>query len=95
MKILFSSALGYSYTAFRQAALLYEETVDDQEFNALCEDVASGVTIHPEFVPLLQMVAEHEHVGAVVLTCWLRRVWDKVLEREGLSAIKVIGGDAV
>ena len=32
LKTLFSSPLGYSYTAFRQAALLYEETTNDQEF---------------------------------------------------------------
>ncbi|RPA92079.1 hypothetical protein L873DRAFT_1711496 [Choiromyces venosus 120613-1] len=96
LKTLFSSPLGYSYTAFRQAALLYEETAEDQEFNALCEDVASTMTMHPEFVSLLQLAAEQEHVGAVVVTCGLRRVWDKVLEREGLSkTVKVIGGGRV
>lgn len=96
LKTLFSSPLGYSYTAFRQAALLYEETADDQEFNALCEDVASAVTMHPEFVSLLRLVAEQEHVSAVVVTCGLRRVWDKVLEREGLSkTVKVIGGGRI
>jgi uracil phosphoribosyltransferase/phosphoserine phosphatase len=93
---LFSSPLGYSYTAFRQAALLYEETTDDQEFDAICQDVASAVTMHPEFVSLLQLVAEQEHVGAVVVSCGLRRIWDKVLEREGLSkTVKVIGGGRI
>ncbi|PMD32832.1 hypothetical protein L207DRAFT_440266 [Hyaloscypha variabilis F] len=96
LKTLFSSPLGYSYTAFRQAALLYEETANDPEFNALCEEVASAVTMYPEFVSLLQLVAEKEHVGAVVVTCGLRRVWDKVLEREGLSkTVKVIGGGRI
>ncbi|KAH6664455.1 uracil phosphoribosyltransferase-domain-containing protein [Halenospora varia] len=96
LKTLFSSPLGYSYTAFRQAALLYEEAADDQEFNAYCEDVASAVTMYPEFVSLLQLVAEQEHVGAVVITCGLRCVWDKVLEREGLSKkVKVIGGGRI
>jgi phosphoserine phosphatase/adenylate kinase len=96
LKTLFSSPLGYSYTAFRQAALLYEETADDQEFDALCEDVASAVTMYPEFVSLLQLVAKQEHVGAVVVTCGLRRVWDKVLEKEGLSkTVKVIGGGRI
>jgi uracil phosphoribosyltransferase/phosphoserine phosphatase/adenylate kinase len=96
LKTLFSSPLGCSYTAFRQAVLLYEETADDQEFNALCEDVASAVTMHPEFVSLLQLVAEQEHVAAVVVTCGLRRIWDKVLEREGLSkTVKVIGGGRI
>ena len=96
LKTLFSSPLGYSYTAFRQATLLYEETADDQEFDALCQDVASAVTMHPEFVSLLQLVAEQEHVGAVIISCGLRRVWDKVLERGGLSkTVKVIGGGRI
>ncbi len=96
LKTLFSSPLGYSYTAFRQAVLLYEETADDQEFEALCQDVASEVTVHPEFMSLLQRVAEHKHVRAVVVSCGLRRVWEKVLEREGLSkTVKVIGGGRI
>ena len=96
LKSLFSGPLGYSYTAFRQAALLYEETGDDQEFDSLCEEVASAVTVHPEFVSLLQLVAEQGHVGAVIVTCGLRRVWDKVLVREGLSeVVKVIGGGRI
>ena len=96
LQALFSSPLGYSYTAFRQAALLYEETADNQEFNALCEYVASAVAVHPELVSLLQVAAEQKHVGAVVVTCGLRRVWDKVLEREGLSkTVKVIGGGRI
>ena len=74
LNALFRSHLGYSYTAFRQAVLLYEETADDQEFDALCQDVASAVTMHPELVSLLQLVAEQKHVGAVVVTCGLRRV---------------------
>ncbi|KAL2037605.1 hypothetical protein N7G274_009718 [Stereocaulon virgatum] len=96
LKALFSGPLGHSYTAFRQAVILYEETADDQEFDALCQSVASAVTMHPEFVSLLQLVAEQRHVGAVVVTSGLRRVWDKVLEREGLSEkVKVIGGGRI
>ena len=96
LKTLFSSPLGYSYTAFRQAVLLYEETAEDQEFDALCQDVASAVTMYPEFVSLLQLVAEQEHVRAVIVSCGLRRVWDKVLEKEGLSkTVKVIGGGRI
>jgi len=66
--------LFYLYTAFRQAALLYEETVDDQEFNTLCEDVALAMTMHTDFVSLLQLAAEQEHVGAEVVTCRLHHV---------------------
>ena len=96
LNALFSSPLGHSYTAFRQAVLLYEETADDQEFDALCQNVASAVMMHPEFVSLLQLVAEQKHVGAVVVTSGLRRIWEKVLEREGLSEkVKVIGGGRI
>ncbi|ERF72193.1 hypothetical protein EPUS_02080 [Endocarpon pusillum Z07020] len=96
LKTLFSSPLGYSYNAFRQAVLLYEETAEDEEFDALCQDVASAVTMYPEFVSLLHLVAEQDHVRAVIVTCGLRRVWDKVLEKEGLSkTVKVIGGGRI
>jgi uracil phosphoribosyltransferase/adenylate kinase/phosphoserine phosphatase len=96
LNTLFSSPMGYSYTAFRQATLLYEEAADDQEFDALCQDVAMAVTMYPEFKSLLQLVAKQEHVGAVVVTCGLRRVWEKVLEKEGLSkTVKVIGGGRI
>ena len=96
LKTIFSSALGHSYTAFSQAVLLYEEAANDDEFKALCQDVASAVTMHPEFVSLLQLVAEQKHVGAVVVTSGLRGVWERVLEREGLSEkVKVIGGGRI
>ena len=96
LNALFSSPLGHSYTGFRQAVLLYEETANDQEFDTFCQDTALAVTIHPDFVSLLQLVAEQKHVGVVVVTCGLRRVWEKVLEREGLSeSVKVIGGGRI
>ena len=96
LKTLFSGPLGYTYTAFRQAVLLYEEAVDGQEFDELCQEVALAVTMHPDFVSLLQLVAEEECVGAVVVTSGLRRVWLKVLEREGLSEkVGVIGGGRI
>lgn len=96
LKTLFSSPLGYSYNAFRQAALLCEDAVDDKEYEALCSDVASQVTIYPEFMTLLQLASRQEHIGVVVVSCGLRRVWEKVLEREGLSSrAKVIAGGRV
>ncbi len=96
LKDLFSSPLGYSYAAFRQAVLLYEEAANNNQFEALCQNVASGVTVHPDFLALLKSVAEQDHVGAVVVTCGLRRVWEKVMEREGLAdKVKVIGGGRI
>ena len=93
---LFRGPLHYTYNAFRQATLLYEERTNDAEFEDICQQVASDVTMYPEFLSLLRIAASQEHVGAVVVTCGLRRVWEIVLERNGLSkAVKVIGGGRI
>ena len=96
LKTLFTGPLRYSYKAFRQAMLLYEEAVDGQKFDDLCQEVALAVTMHREFVLLLQLLAEEERVGAVVVTSGLRHIWLKVLEKEGLSEkVEVIGGGRI
>ncbi|OAL44871.1 hypothetical protein IQ07DRAFT_663182 [Pyrenochaeta sp. DS3sAY3a] len=96
LRALFSSPLGYSYTAFRQAVLLYEEATNDQEYDLICQDVASAVIMHPESVSLLQLVARQDHICAVVLSCGLRRVWEMVLKRVGLfNNVKVIAGGRI
>ncbi|KAK8121439.1 hypothetical protein PG999_005559 [Apiospora kogelbergensis] len=96
LKRLFSGPLAYSSNAFLRAALLYEEVVGEGEFDRLCKGIADEVIVHPEFVSLLQGLAQHRHIGAVVLTCGLRLVWEKVLKREGLSEfVKVIGNGRV
>ncbi|EAQ87080.1 hypothetical protein CHGG_08333 [Chaetomium globosum CBS 148.51] len=90
---LFSSPLGYSYTAFRQAMLLYEEQAPQDEFNAICERVASSVTLYPGMLSILRYVREHHHIAAVVVTCGLRLVWEMVLAKAGLSeTVQVVGG---
>lgn len=96
LKTLFSGPLQYTHTAFRQAVLLYEEATDVQEYEALCQAVASEVEMHPEFVSLLQLLGEEDNIRTVVITSGLRRVWDKVLRREGLSKkVEVIGGGRI
>ena len=96
LKTSFSSSLGYTYVAFRQATLLCEEAADDQEFEAICHKVASAVIMYPDFVSLMKQAEKEKHVGIVIISCGLRRVWEKVLEREGLSAAaKVIGGGRI
>ncbi|KAJ5742558.1 uncharacterized protein N7511_011290 [Penicillium nucicola] len=94
LKTLFSSPLHYSYTAFRQAALLCEEVIgDNEEYDDLCEKVASMINVRSEILDLLHLVSGHTHVRALVLTCGLRRVWEKVLKREGLAkTVIIIGG---
>ncbi|KAH9882696.1 hypothetical protein J1614_000061 [Plenodomus biglobosus] len=85
LKALFSGPLGYSYKAFRQAMLFYEEAFNDEQYETLCQSVASDVRMYREFVSVLRLVAQQNHIGAVVVSCGLRRVWEKVLAREGLS----------
>lgn len=96
LEAIFRSSLGYSYTAFRQAVLLYEESTSSEEFITRCGEVAARTRIYPEFVSLLQLVKGHAHVGAVVVTCGVRHVWEEVLKREGLlDKVKVIGGSRI
>ncbi|KAK4173374.1 uracil phosphoribosyltransferase-domain-containing protein [Triangularia setosa] len=93
---LFSSQLGYSYTAFRQATLLYEQCSDSQVFEEVCRNIASLVKMHPEMLSLLRTVERKRHISAVVVTCGLRRVWEIVLENHGLmGTVKIIGGGRI
>lgn len=93
LKDLFGGPLGYTTLAFQQATLMYEDAADDMAFEAYCDSVASVVKVYPQFVSLLRATVDQEHVGALVVTCGLRRVWEKVLEREGFAGkVTVIGG---
>ncbi|CAG8976587.1 hypothetical protein HYALB_00002100 [Hymenoscyphus albidus] len=96
LKRLFSGPLGYSYAAFRQAALMYEEYTSEEDFDDLCRAVASKISIHPEFLTLLRMVVGNNRIGAVVITSGICRVWEYVLENAGLlNPLRVIGGGRV
>ncbi|PYI23967.1 hypothetical protein BO99DRAFT_457816 [Aspergillus violaceofuscus CBS 115571] len=96
LRRLFSGPLGYSYAAFRQAVFLHEEAADNQEFDDICDEVASTVDMHPEFVNLLRLVSDGTCVKAVVVTSGIRLVWEKILTREGLfDKIKVVGGGRI
>ncbi|KAL4923023.1 uncharacterized protein BDV17DRAFT_296752 [Aspergillus undulatus] len=90
---LFKSQLHYSYIAFRQAMLMYEESVSDKDFDVICEEVAASTTLYPQMSSLLRQAGRHDHVCPVIVTCGLRRVWEKIIAKEGLSKIvKIIGG---
>jgi len=100
LKELFRSPLQYSYAAFQQAVLLFEEAYDklpgERLFERACDQTAEKVKIHPEFVALLRLVKEQDHVGAVVVTCGLGFLWETVLKAEGLSdVVKVIGNGRI
>ncbi|KAF2449016.1 hypothetical protein P171DRAFT_222828 [Karstenula rhodostoma CBS 690.94] len=96
LKSLFGGPMGYSYKAFRQAMLLYEDAVDEKAYDGMCQKVASEVKIYPEFESLLRLVSEQEHIGVVVVSCGLRRVWEKILDQTGLSqSVPVIAGGRI
>lgn len=84
---------GYSHHSFRQATLLYEELGAD--FDTICDQVVERVEMYPEFKALLQQAKEHQHIGAVVVTCGGRYIWEKVLANNGLAHVKVIGGTQI
>ncbi|KAL9584468.1 MAG: hypothetical protein Q9212_002107 [Teloschistes hypoglaucus] len=96
LKNLFGAHPQYSYATFRQATLLYEEATTDQEFGALCDTIAAKVIMYPEMLSILQRAAKEKHLGVVILTCGLRRVWEEVLKRENLDhVVKVIAGGRI
>jgi len=93
MNALFdSSKLGYSYTAFRKSTLLYEEVGEDEDSNKHCDKLASEIKLRTGFKQLLRKTTFKEGIGAVVVTCGIRRVWERVPENAGFSNVKVIGG---
>ncbi|KAL9105724.1 MAG: hypothetical protein Q9227_009164 [Pyrenula ochraceoflavens] len=94
---IFRSSLGLSYKAFRQTTMLYESACDDEEFENLCQKAAENVHIRDEFIQLLKASEKpkRQHVGAVVLTAGIRRIWEIVLQKRGLSNVHVIGGGRV
>jgi uracil phosphoribosyltransferase/phosphoserine phosphatase/adenylate kinase len=96
LSALFRGPLGYSYTAFRQAMLLYEESTNDDEFDAICEAVASQTRLYPKMSSLLLQAGRYRHVCSVIVTCGLHRVWQKIIEKAGLShVVKVVGGGRI
>ncbi|KAI1498708.1 uracil phosphoribosyltransferase-domain-containing protein [Biscogniauxia marginata] len=95
LKTLFSSAMAYTHAAFCQASLLYGE-LDSTKYDEICDMIAHGVAMYPEFVSLLKRVGRQEHVGAIILTCGLGRIWQKILDDAGLSdTVKVLGNGLI
>ncbi|EME79800.1 uncharacterized protein MYCFIDRAFT_64502 [Pseudocercospora fijiensis CIRAD86] len=92
LRKLFGSNMRYSYQAWRQASLLYETEVSSEKFERVCDAVANDITLYPEMESFLKEIVGSQDIGAVVVTCGLRRIWEKVLQRAGLfEHVKVIG----
>lgn len=86
LKNLFRGPMGYSYTAFRQAVLRYEEIKKDF-FHNVCDELVNSnqVRMRPEFESLLGQVVGKEHVAVVVVSSGLRSIFDKLLQKQNLS----------
>jgi hypothetical protein len=93
IKELFSGPMSWVYIGFRQYTLFVGEQYNETEYGQECEKAAKQVTMHKELLDPLDYVKGQEHVGAVVVTCGLRGVWEKVLEANGLAnSVQIIGG---
>lgn len=96
LKTLFGSPLGYSYAAFRQATLLYEAVTSDEMYEEVCQQVASATILHPEFLSLLQLAANLPPLGAIIVSCGLRRIWEIVLGKANLQkTVGIIAGGRI
>ncbi|RDW76545.1 uncharacterized protein DSM5745_06537 [Aspergillus mulundensis] len=82
LKVLFGSNMGYSYEAFRQAMLLYEESTSDAKFETICDEIAQRAPLYPQMITFLNRVAENRHIRPEKIIAW-----------QGLSkTVQVVGG---
>ncbi|KAL2671299.1 hypothetical protein Neosp_013879 [[Neocosmospora] mangrovei] len=96
LKEILDDSLDFSYTALRQTALLLAEVADEDQYDALCEAVASSVEVNPRVVSLLRAASEHPHIFRVVVTQGPALIWEKVLKRLDLyTTVNVLGGDEI
>ncbi|KAJ9612865.1 hypothetical protein H2200_002806 [Cladophialophora chaetospira] len=96
LKAIFSSSLGYSYTAFRQAMLVYEELsefegrefegreFEGNSYDQLVVDTAQKAEPYHDFVAFLRKVSDKPHVGLLILTSGLKQVFEELLSCHSL-----------
>jgi phosphoserine phosphatase len=69
---------------------------DEEEFDKISQTVAEKVEPHQDFISLLSAMASQPHVGAVIVTCGVRPIWEKIVTRARLAdRVLVIGGGRV
>lgn len=73
--------------------LLYEDIGGDLDI--LCEEVAGQVELYLKMIALLTRATHEPHVQAIVVTCGLRKVWEKIPKRNSLTHVKVIDGGKI
>lgn len=83
----------YSYTAFRQVMLAYQELdMQDPIFDKVCLRTAQDTILDEHFKTFLKRVGNKQGASAVIVTCGLARVWRLILEKENIQNVSVIGG---
>jgi phosphoserine phosphatase len=98
LKDLFKSPLGYSYTAFRQMTWLYEQNADSGgpgHFETVCAETAPKINVHPQIIDLLKRACADKTVDVVIVTCGIKLIWEKVLEKLNLSETVPIVGNGL
>ncbi|KAJ2918152.1 hypothetical protein MD484_g2220, partial [Candolleomyces efflorescens] len=92
IRLIFST-LDYTYRALEQATALCERYHTDEEFEGLCGSVSQFVEIYADIKELLASAQENPRIKVFVVTCGWRRIWQRVLQREGLAdKITIVGG---
>ncbi|RVX74435.1 hypothetical protein B0A52_01561 [Exophiala mesophila] len=89
---VFSGPMGYSYKAFRQAALIYGEAFDDKDYDACCKQVASEVELYPAILPLIKWTDSSAQATILVITCGQEKVWKQVLQNQAPGCKVVVMG---
>jgi uracil phosphoribosyltransferase/adenylate kinase/phosphoserine phosphatase len=84
----------YSYTAFRQVALMHSDH-SPEDFKDLCHEAADKVSINQIFLDYFNHNMHEQHIGVVVITCGLAPLWRRVLDNAGLQRIPVIGSGQI
>ncbi|KAI6368886.1 hypothetical protein MCOR31_005373 [Pyricularia oryzae] len=99
LKRVFGGPLGYSHRAFQQVSVMLEglvyrsaHSLELQDlYDATCDLVAGHIGMYQDMIMHLGQLTWNQDILPVVVTCGVRQVWDKVLQRENLR-VPVIGG---
>ncbi|OQN99845.1 hypothetical protein B0A48_14615 [Cryoendolithus antarcticus] len=83
--------VGYSRSAYSQAAQLYRE-LGPSDFAEYCAEVAADIHVVLELRSILAVAKHHDQIAVVVVTSGLRRIWETALS--GLvKDVNVVGDD--
>ena len=81
---------GHTTQAFKLAETLYIQDKYDK-FESVCARIANEIELYPQIKDLLECASGETGVEVIVVTCGLRRVWERVLDANGFLKISVFG----